>query len=65
MEEPAALSAPRPPLALRGRSPNGSGPLAPDSRFAASILEKGIGEIINDCASDPRALDCGARAACA
>ena len=36
---------------------NGSGPLAPDSRFAASILEKGAAEIINDCASDPRALD--------
>ena len=33
------------------------GPLSPDSRFAASILEKGIAEIVNDCASDPRALD--------
>jgi hypothetical protein len=36
---------------------NGSGPLAPDSRFAASILEKGTAEIINDCAADPRASD--------
>ncbi len=35
----------------------GSGPLAPESRFAASILERGTAEIINDCAGDPRALD--------
>ncbi len=34
-----------------------SGPLLPGSRFAASILERGIAEIVNDCASDPRALD--------
>jgi GAF domain-containing protein len=34
-----------------------AGPLEPDSRFAASILERGIAEIINNCASDPRALD--------
>ena len=27
--------------------------MSPDSRFAASILEKGIAEIVNDCASDP------------
>jgi GAF domain-containing protein len=33
------------------------GPLLPGSRFAASILERGIAEIVNDCASDPRALD--------
>jgi hypothetical protein len=33
------------------------GPLSPASRFAASIVERGIAEIINDCASDPRALD--------
>jgi GAF domain-containing protein len=32
-----------------------SGPLSPDSRFAASILERGIAEIINDCRSDARA----------
>ena len=34
-----------------------AGPLAPNSRFAASILERGIAEIVNDCASDPRTLD--------
>jgi serine phosphatase RsbU (regulator of sigma subunit) len=33
------------------------GPLLPDSRLAASILERGIAEIVNDCASDPRAQD--------
>ena len=33
------------------------GPLLPSSRFAASILERGVAEIVNDCASDPRALD--------
>jgi len=33
------------------------GPLLPGSRLAASILERGIAEIVNDCASDPRALD--------
>jgi hypothetical protein len=36
---------------------NYSGPLLPDSRFATSILERGIAEIVNDCASDPRALN--------
>jgi hypothetical protein len=34
-----------------------AGPLLPSSRFAASILERGIAEIVNDCASDPRALE--------
>jgi hypothetical protein len=34
-----------------------SGPLVPSSRFVASILERGIAEIVNDCASDPRAND--------
>ncbi|MGO9337896.1 MAG: PP2C family protein-serine/threonine phosphatase [Terracidiphilus sp.] len=34
-----------------------SGPLLPGSHFAASILERGVAEIVNDCASDPRALD--------
>ena len=34
-----------------------SGPLLPDSQFAASILERGIAEIVNDCGCDPRALD--------
>ena len=53
--------------ALDGEAANGpavlapgpltSGPLAPDSQFAASILERGIAEIINDCAADPRARD--------
>jgi hypothetical protein len=37
--------------------PIASGPLASGSRFASSILERGIGEIVNNCASDPRALD--------
>jgi serine phosphatase RsbU (regulator of sigma subunit) len=32
------------------------GPLDPGSRFAASILERGMAEIVNDCAADPRAL---------
>ena len=29
-------------------------PLAPDSPLAASVLERGVGEIVNDCAADPR-----------
>ena len=36
---------------------DGGGPLLPGSRFAASILERGIAEIVNSCASDPRADD--------
>ena len=36
---------------------DGSGPLLPGSRFAASILERGIAEIVNNCASDPRVDD--------
>ena len=36
---------------------DGSGPLLPDSRFAASILDRGIAEIVNSCASDPRVGD--------
>jgi hypothetical protein len=32
-------------------------PLGPDSRFAASVLERGIGEVVNGCAADQRALD--------
>ncbi len=36
---------------------NGHGALAQDSQFAASILEKGVAEVINDCASDPRASE--------
>ena len=34
-----------------------SGPLGPASHFAASTLERGIGEIVNNCASDSRALE--------
>jgi hypothetical protein len=34
-----------------------AGPLLPDSRFAASVLERGIAEIVNNCDSDPRALE--------
>ncbi len=40
-----------------GDSAGAPGPLAPDSRFAAAILERGIGEIVNDCASDSRASE--------
>src|SRR5258705_1523202 len=36
---------------------DGSGPLLPGSRFAASILERGVAEIVNNCASDQRAGD--------
>lgn len=31
--------------------------LGPSSRFIASVLERGIGEIVNNCGNDPRALD--------
>jgi hypothetical protein len=34
-----------------------SGPLLPGSLFAASILGRGIAEIVNNCTSDPRAGD--------
>jgi hypothetical protein len=33
------------------------GPLSPDSHIAASILERGIAEVVNNCDTDPRALD--------
>jgi GAF domain-containing protein len=36
---------------------DGGGPLLAGSRFAASILERGVAEIVNSCASDPRAGD--------
>jgi hypothetical protein len=39
-----------------GDSADDSGPLGPASGFAASTLERGIGEIVNNCASDSRAL---------
>ncbi len=32
------------------------GPFVPDSRLAASILDRGIAEIVNNCGADPRAL---------
>ena len=38
------------------------GPLDPGSRFAASILERGMAEIVNDCAADPRAFPASERA---
>jgi hypothetical protein len=45
-------------VASFGASGDGqSAPLDPSSRFAASIVERGIAEIVNDCAADPRALD--------
>ncbi|MGC1871450.1 MAG: GAF domain-containing SpoIIE family protein phosphatase [Acidobacteriaceae bacterium] len=40
-----------------GDSADDSGPLGPASRFAASTLERGIGEIVNNCAADSRALE--------
>lgn len=40
-----------------GDSADDSGPLGPASRFAASTLERGVGEIVNNCVSDSRALD--------
>jgi len=48
-------------------SGNGShsiGALAPDSLFAASVLDRGTAEIVNDCAGDPRArgAECNLRA---
>ncbi len=33
------------------------GALTPGSRFAASIIERGVAEIVNNCASDHRVLD--------
>jgi len=35
----------------------GISPLTPNSRFARSILERGVAEIVNDCAVDPRVLE--------
>ncbi len=32
------------------------GPLSAESRFVASVLERGVAEVVNNCASDPRAL---------
>ena len=45
-------------VASFGASGDGqAAPLPPSSRFAASIVERGIAEIVNDCAADPRALE--------
>ncbi|MES2221559.1 MAG: GAF domain-containing SpoIIE family protein phosphatase [Acidobacteriota bacterium] len=41
---------------LCGDSADEFGPLGPASQFAASTLERGIGEIVNNCAADSRAL---------
>jgi GAF domain-containing protein len=40
-----------------GASNSDSSPLSPESRFAASVLEKGVAEIVNNCAADPRAAN--------
>ena len=40
-----------------GVSGDDAGPLAPGSRFAASVLERGVAEIVNYCAGDERAVD--------
>jgi hypothetical protein len=40
------------PSAENGNQPYGA--LAPDSLFAASVLERGVAEIVNDCAGDAR-----------
>ncbi len=42
---------------LRSAASFGVAPLAPESKFADSIRERGIAEIVNDCACDPRAAD--------
>lgn len=39
-----------------GDAPQGAELLGPSSRFTTSILERGIGEIVNNCAADARAL---------
>jgi hypothetical protein len=38
-------------------SESAAGPLAAGSHIAASILERGIAEIVNNCDTDPRAID--------
>jgi Stage II sporulation protein E (SpoIIE)/GAF domain len=43
------------PAASFGGSAGKPDPLGPDSHFAASILERGMGEIVNGCAADLRA----------
>ncbi len=55
LEEPGAPLRNVASFGTNGANHNG-GPLDPGSRFAASILERGMAEIVNDCASDGRAL---------
>lgn len=50
------METPDSPLQSAASFGQDAGPLSPDSQIAASILERGIAEIVNDCASDPRAL---------
>ena len=45
------------PAASFGGSAGKPDPLGPDSRFAATVLERGTGEVVNGCAADLRALD--------
>lgn len=55
MEEPGG---PLRSVASFGASGDGqAAPLPPSSRFAAAIVERGMAEIVNDCAADPRALE--------
>lgn len=53
LEEPDGNLQPAASFGDGGGKPD---PLGPDSRFAASILERGVGEIVNGCGADPRAL---------
>jgi hypothetical protein len=54
----AASFRPAPSLLAASDTPDThTGPLSPASRIAASIVERGTAEIINDCASDPRSSD--------
>lgn len=43
--------------AVFGENAGSPDPLGPESRFAATILERGVGEIVNGCAADARAAD--------
>jgi serine phosphatase RsbU (regulator of sigma subunit) len=42
---------------LRNAASFGGSPLSPESQFAGSIRQRGVAEIVNDCATDPRASD--------
>jgi len=57
MERPGSPLTPVAAFCESAGEPANAGPLSPDSRFAASILERGVAEIVNNCASDPRALE--------